>query len=79
MQKTHCMDQEEIKTIISRMESQEVCIRNTISEELARSEIEAMERDARLALFYQDQQFNIAVREHRQQGRGRIYRKLRSR
>ena len=32
-----------------------------ISTERTRSEIEAMEKHARLALFYQDQQFRMAV------------------
>ena len=62
MQKTYYMDLEEMKNKISRMECQEFCIRNIISEERARSELEAMERDARLALHCQDQLFKIAVR-----------------
>ena len=36
-----------------------------ISEEMARSELQAIERDARYALIYQDQQFKIAVREYK--------------
>ena len=31
-----------------------------------------MERDARLAFFYQDQQFTIAVHEHHRQARGAV-------
>ena len=70
------------ENIILRMESQELRIRSSISEETAHSEFKAMERDARCALFYQDQQFKIAVREtsktgkiHRQSGCERIFRK----
>ena len=37
------------------MEPQELSIRNRIPEEMARSELEAMDRDARYALLYQDQ------------------------
>ena len=40
---TPCMDQEEQITLT--LESQELSIKNTISEEMARSEIEAMDRD----------------------------------
>ena len=40
-----------------------------MSEDVARSELKAMERDARSVLFYQDQQFNIAVREYQRQAR----------
>ena len=57
MQKAHCVDQE-------RMETQEFGIRNRISEKVARSDLGSMERDARFALFFeQDQQFTIAVHE----------------
>ena len=35
----------------------------------ARSELEAMEKDARYALFYRDHQFQIAVREDQRQTR----------
>ena len=37
---------------ILRMESQELSIRNRIYEDVARIELEAMESDARCALFY---------------------------
>ena len=33
------------------------------------AQLEAMERNARLAPFYQDQLFEIAVREHQRQAR----------
>ena len=36
-----------------------------------------MERDARFALFYQDQQFKIAVREHQRQAREAVNQALR--
>ena len=54
---------------ILRMESQELGISNRISEEVARSELETMERDARFALFCYDQKFKIAVWEHQRQAR----------
>ena len=41
--------------IIFGMASQELSIINRISEDVARSELEAMERDVRYAFFYQDQ------------------------
>ena len=47
-------------------------ITNKISEKMARSEFEAMERDARYALFYQDQQFKIAVRRFQRQARDAV-------
>ena len=53
-------------------------------EELARGELEVMERDARCAFFYQDQLSKIAVRAYQRQARDavnqavRIFRKLRS-
>ena len=34
---------------------------------MARSELEALEGDTRYALFHQDQQFKIAVREYHRQ------------
>ena len=49
------------ESILLRVESQEFSIRTRISEEAARSELESLERDARFALFYQDQQFRIAA------------------
>ena len=52
-----------------RMESQELGIRKRISEEVARSELETMERDARFALFCCNQKFKIAVWEHQRQAR----------
>ena len=60
------------ENIIPTKESLELSIRNRISEELTRSELGAMERDARLALFYQDQQNRIAVHEHHRQARGAV-------
>ena len=54
---------------ILRMESQELGISNRISEDVARSELETMERDARCALFCYDQKFKIAVWEHQRQAR----------
>ena len=47
--------------ITLRMESQALSIRNKISEERARSEKEAMERDARHELLYQDHHFKVVV------------------
>ena len=41
--------------IIFRMASQYLSIRNRISEDVARSELEAMERDDRYSFFFQDQ------------------------
>ena len=58
--------------ITLRMESQELSIRNRISEDMARSELEVMERDARCALFFQDQQFKIAVRQYQRQLRDAV-------
>ena len=66
MQKAHCVDQERI------METQEFGIRNRISEKVARSDLGSMERDARFALFFQDQQFTIAVHEHHRQARDAV-------
>ena len=43
------------ENITFRMASQDSSIRNRISEDVARSELEAMERDARHALFRHDQ------------------------
>ena len=48
------------------MESRERSIRHRISEELARSELETMETDARFASF------NIAVREYQRQSRDAV-------
>ena len=62
MQKTHCMDQEDMKTFLRKEFSGLFSVRNIFSEELARSELEAMERDARFAVFYQDQQSKVAAR-----------------
>ena len=58
-----------MKHVILRRVSQDLSTRNGISEDTARSELEAMERDARYALFCQDQPFKIAVREHQRQAR----------
>ena len=52
------------KNLFLRMESQKVSIRNIIFEEKARSQLEA--------LFYQDQQFKIAVRGHQRQARDAV-------
>ena len=60
------------ENITSGMDSQELSIRNSISADVARSELEAMERDARYALFYQDQQFKIAVWEYLRQARDAV-------
>ena len=65
----HSVDQEYMKNNILRVESREFSIRNRISEELARSELEAMDRDAQFAFLYQDQQLKIAVRENQRQAR----------
>ena len=54
------------------MASQELSIRNRISEDVARSEQEAMERDARHALFCQDQWFKIAFWDYQRQARDAI-------
>ena len=62
----------ECEHILLRVDSQELRIRNRISEDTARSELEAMERDGRYALFYQDQQFKIAVREYQRQARDAV-------
>ena len=56
------------ENITLKMESRVLSIRNRISEDVARSELEATERDARCALFYQYQQFKIAVREYQKIG-----------
>ena len=58
--------------IIWRVESQELSTRNRISEEVARSELQAMEEDTRNACFHQDQPFRIAVREYQRQARGAV-------
>ena len=47
-------------------------IRNRISEDVARSELEAMERDARYALFCQDQWFKIALWDYQRQARDAV-------
>ena len=60
------------ENMILGMESQELSIRSRISEEMARSELEAMERDARCAFFYRDQQFEIAVRGYQRQARDAV-------
>ena len=54
------------------MDSRELSIRNRISEVVARSELDAMERDARCALFYPDQPFKIAVRDYKRQARDAV-------
>ena len=61
------------ENIILRIESQECSIRSRVSEEMARSEFGAMERDVRYALFYQDQQFKIAVGEYQRRERDAVY------
>ena len=43
-----------------------------MSEEWVRSELEAMERDARYALFCQNHPFQIAVREYQRQARDAV-------
>ena len=45
------------ENVTLRMESQALSTRNRISEDLARSELESVERDARCALLHEDQQF----------------------
>ena len=47
--------------IMLRMESHELSSRNRISEEMARTEFEVMEKDARYAFFFQNYKFQIAV------------------
>ena len=47
----HCMDPEEVQTIILRLESQELSARNRISEELARCELDAMDKRRSLPVF----------------------------
>ena len=47
-----------------RMESQELSIRRIMSEEVARSELAQMERDARYALYGQHHEFQFAVRQY---------------
>ena len=72
------------ENITLSMESQELRIRNRNSEEMARIELEAMERDARCAYSIQINNFKIAVRENqrqkrcRQSGCERIFRQLRN-
>ena len=51
------------------MESQEPSIRNRISEDVARSELQAMERDPLHALLNQDQKFKIVVGEYQRHAR----------
>ena len=60
------------ENIILRMESQELRIRNSISEETAHSEFKAMERNARYVLFYQDQQFKMQSHKHPRQVRDTV-------
>ena len=48
---SHCMDQEDIENIFLRMESQE-STRSKISQDVARSELEAMDRDARFCVIF---------------------------
>ena len=55
------------ENMILRMESQDI-----ISVEMARSELEPLERDARYALSYQDQPLKIAVREYERQARDAV-------
>ena len=57
----------EYENIFLRIESQELSIRRIMSEEVARSELEQMERDARYALFGQHHELQIAVREYQRQ------------
>ena len=49
---------------MSRLEAQELSCSHRILEEVARNELEAMEREARHALFYQDHHFRFPVEEH---------------
>ena len=60
------------ENIILRAESQELSIRNRISEEMAHSEVEALERDVRHTFLYQDPQFKLAVREYPRQARDAV-------
>ena len=69
---------------ILRMTSQESSIRHKIFEELARSKLESMERDARFALFYQESAIQNrswwipkTSKRCRQPSGERIFRKLR--
>ena len=55
-----------------RMESQELSTRNINSAEMTRNELEALEKDARYALFHQKKQFQIAVREYQRQPRDAV-------
>ena len=55
------------RTTHLRMEVRELNTRNRMSEEMARSEHEAMEKDARCALFHQKKHFQSAVREYQRQ------------
>ena len=73
------------ENIMSGMDSQELSIRNTISADVACSELEAMEWDARKALFYQDSAIQYRSprtpktgKRCRQSGCDRIFNKLRS-
>ena len=68
---THCTGQEDMTTL-SSVQSQELSNRIMIFEKLARSELGVMERDARFAFFYQDQQLKFAVRECQRQTRHAI-------
>ena len=61
-----------MKNIISRTESPDLSIRNRFSYDVARSELESMERDARYALFFLDQQIKIEVREYQRQARDTV-------
>ena len=45
------------------------CVKHKISEELARNEHEAWEREARHVLFYQNYQLRVEVEEHQRQAR----------
>ena len=60
------------ENVTLRMESQESSTRKRISEELVRSALEAMERDARHASLNQNHQFQTAVREYQRQARDAV-------
>ena len=58
------------------MESQELTTKNKISGELARSDLDAMEKDARHAMFSHNHLFKIAVREFWRQARDAVHQAL---
>ena len=61
------------ENITLRMECQELSVRNRIAEDLARSELDNMERDARFfRFFFHNKQLKVAVREYRRQARDAV-------